>query len=146
MEGDIANIALQKSAELLLPFLFHIYRVTFKLKSYLTRWKTYDTVMLRKPNRSDYTLPKSYRPIVLLKTLAKPLSMAVAEDISYILEKHNLLPEHHFGGQAGRTATDAIHTTTKFIVDAWRARETVSALFLDIKGAFPSVKDRKSVV
>jgi hypothetical protein len=94
---------------------------------------------LRKPNRADYTLPKSYRPIVLLKTLAKPLSMAVAEDLTYILEKHNLLPEQHFGGRPGRTATDAVHVTTKFITDAWRAGEVVSALFLDIKGAYPSV-------
>jgi hypothetical protein len=51
--------------------------------------------MLCKPGRSDYTLPKSYRPIVLLKTLAKPLSMAVAEDISFILEKNILLPNQH---------------------------------------------------
>jgi hypothetical protein len=139
MEGDISNIALQKMAELVIPYLLHIYRATFTLNHYPSSWKKYDTVVLRKLNRADYTVPKAYRPIVLLNTMAKPLSMVVAKDITYILEKNNLLPGQHFGGRPGRTATNAIHLVTKFILDAWRSCNVISALFLDIKGAFPSI-------
>src|SRR6266536_5717226 len=71
--------------------------------------------------------------------MAKPLSIAVNEDINHILEKHRLLPPNHFGGRPGRTTTDTIHLLVKFVQDAWRAGEVVSALFLDVKGAFPSV-------
>jgi hypothetical protein len=116
-----------------------IYHATFSLGAYPEKWKSYDTVVLRKPSRTDYTLPKSYRPIVLLRTLAKPLSMSVAEDITHILEKHQQLPEQHFGARSGHMATDAAHLVVKYIQDAWRHNQVVSALFLDIKGAFPSV-------
>jgi Reverse transcriptase (RNA-dependent DNA polymerase) len=112
---------------------------TFNLKTYPQEWKIYDTVVLRKPGRTDYTLTKSYRPVVLLKTIAKPLSIAVAEDLSYILETHQILPKFHFGARPGRTTTDAIHLLVKYVQDAWRVGKVVSALFLDVKGAFPSV-------
>jgi len=35
--------------------------------------------------------------------------------------------------------TDSLHYVTKFMKDAWWKGEVVSALFLDIKSAFPSV-------
>jgi hypothetical protein len=85
-------------------------------------------------------LAKSYRPVVLLKTIAKPLSITVAENISYILEKHRLLPNNHFSAQPGRSTTDALHLLTKYVHDAWRTGKVATALFLDVKGAFPSVR------
>ena len=54
-------------------------------------------------------------------------------------EIHGLLPENHFGCQLGRTTTDMLHYVTRFVKDVWRKGEVVSALFLDIKSAFPSV-------
>ena len=65
--------------------------------------------------------------------------MAVAEDLTFITEKYNLLPKQHFGRRPGRTTTDAIHLIVKFVQDAWRVGKVASALFLDVKGAFPSV-------
>ena len=35
--------------------------------------------------------------------------------------------------------TDSLHYVTKFVKDAWRRKEMVSALFLDIRSVFPSV-------
>jgi hypothetical protein len=139
MPSDLANVVLKQCKTLLLPYLTPLYRATLALAIYPQHWKTYDTIVLRKTGRADYTLAKAYRPIVLLRTIAKPLSIAVTENLSYILEKHSLLPAHHFGGRPGRTTTDAIHILVKYIRDAWRAKKVVSALFLDVKGAFPSV-------
>jgi len=34
---------------------------------------------------------------------------------------------------------DAIHLVTKYMKDAWRVGKVVSALFLGVKGVFPSV-------
>jgi ribonuclease HI/endonuclease/exonuclease/phosphatase family metal-dependent hydrolase len=143
MANDIANVVLKQAKDILTPHLAAIYRATFNARYYPKQWKTYSSLVLRKPGRADYSIPKSYRPIVLLKTLGKPLSMAVAEDISFIVEKHNLLPKHHFGARPGRCTTDAIHLLVKYIHDAWRAGKVVSALFLDVKGAFPSVDIRQ---
>jgi hypothetical protein len=68
----------------------HIYRATFTLRTYSDRWKSWVTIVLRKPGKARYDVPKSYRPIALLNTLGKLLSAIVAEDLVYITEKHRL--------------------------------------------------------
>jgi hypothetical protein len=45
--------------------------------------------------------------------------MAVAEYMNFIIEKHSLLPDTHFGARPGRNTTDAIHLLVKFVQDAW---------------------------
>jgi hypothetical protein len=54
-------------------------------------------------------------------------------------ENHNIIPANHFGARPGCTTTDSIHMLTKTVKDAWRKGQVVSALFLDVKGAFLSV-------
>ncbi|RDB28923.1 putative RNA-directed DNA polymerase from transposon X-element [Hypsizygus marmoreus] len=54
-------------------------------------------------------------------------------------EKLNILPANHFGARPGRTTTDSIHLLMKTVKDAWRKGKVASILFLDVKGAFPSV-------
>jgi len=49
-----------------------------------------------------------------------------------------LLPRMQFGGRPGCTTTDSLHTLTSFIKDAWRRKQGVLVLFLDVKGAFPN--------
>lgn len=61
------------------------------------------------------------------------------DDIVTMCEKHNILPANHFGARPGRTTTDSIHMLAKTVKDAWHKGQVTSALFLDVKGAFPSV-------
>jgi hypothetical protein len=56
----------------------------------------------------------------------------------HILEHHQLLPNTHFGGRPGRSTIDSLHLLETTIKDAWRSHKVVSALFLDIEGAFPN--------
>ena len=97
------------------------------------------TIVLRKPGKADYTVPNAHRPVALLNTIAKVLSACVAEDLNHVIETHSLLPKNHFISRPGQTTMDSLHYVTKFVKDTWRRKEVVSALFLDIKSAFPSV-------
>jgi len=100
-------------------------------------------VVLRKPGKPDYSATKAYRPIALLNTMSKLLTAIVAEEMTHLLEHHDLLPNTHFGGRPGRSTTDSLHLLEATIKDAWRQGKVVSALFLDIEGAFPNaVTDR----
>ena len=65
--------------------------------------------------------------------------MCKTEDVAKMAEKEGLLPPNHFGGRPGKGTTDSIHIVVKTIKDAWRKGLVASVLFLDIKGAFPSV-------
>ncbi|KAG2046965.1 hypothetical protein BDR06DRAFT_844007, partial [Suillus hirtellus] len=71
--NGVGNSVFIKSRELLIPQLGPIFRATFTLKIYPEQWKHSSTIVLRKPGRSNYALPKSYRPITLLDTMAKIL-------------------------------------------------------------------------
>ena len=56
------------------------------------------TVILCKPGKPDYSVPKAYHPIALLNTTTKLLSAIVTDRASYLLEAHGLLPSMHFSG------------------------------------------------
>src|ERR1700678_1885780 len=137
--NGISNAVLTHCADLLAPRLGPIFRATFKVNHYPARWKTFKTVVLRKPGKADYSIPNAYRPIALLDVFAKLLSACVKDIWEYRVEELNLLPSNQYGGREGRTATDAVHSLVDFTKQAWRRKKEVVLLFLDIKGAFPNV-------
>ena len=106
-------------------------------------WKQFTTVVLCKPGKPRYDVPKAYRPIALLNTMWKVLTGIITDHLTYITEKYHLLPDHHFGGRPGRTTTDALHLLTYRTKDAWRKGKVASVLFLDIEGAFPNAVTEK---
>jgi hypothetical protein len=69
--------------------------------------------------------------------------MLCAKHVSYLTEKHKMLPPTQFGGQPGCNTTDAMLLIMHRIKDAWRRGKVAAALFLDVQGAFPNtVKDQ----
>ena len=93
-------------------------------------------VVLKKPGKSDYTVAKAWRLIMLLNCMSKILSQCVTDTLVYEAEHHTLLANLQFRGHAGRTTTDSIHLVTKTIKDTWRSKKVASILFLNIKSAF----------
>jgi ribonuclease HI/exonuclease III len=140
---DIPNVVLQQCVSLIIERLIRIFQAILDLNLYYDPWKEFTTVVLRKPGKPSYEVPKAYRPIALLSTLAKTLTSIIAENISNLVETHQLLPKTHFGGRPGRTTTDALQYLVSKIKTAWRNDQVVSVLFLDVEGVFPNaVTDR----
>ena len=77
------------------------------------------TLVLRKIGKTDYDVAKSYRPIGLIDTMPKALSSLNINHISFLAEKHKLLPPTQFGGRPGRNTSDAMLLVTHRIKDAW---------------------------
>ncbi|KAJ8585798.1 hypothetical protein M405DRAFT_706863, partial [Rhizopogon salebrosus TDB-379] len=94
----ICNIVFKRCTNLLLPHLLQLFRAVFMLKTYYAPWRDFTTVVLRKPGKPDYTVAKAYRPIALLNSTCKLLTAIVADQMTYLLEHHELLPSTHFGG------------------------------------------------
>ena len=67
-------------------------------------------VVLRKPKKPDYTLPKAYRPIQLLEVLGKALERIQGERLSYLAIKYDMIPPLHFGGIKGKSAEDPLRS------------------------------------
>lgn len=135
---SIPNAVLKYCADILAPHLVHIYNSFTKLTAYAEAWRYSDTGVLRKPGRATYTIPKSFRPIALLKTLAKGYMSLIADDIVCLAEKYDLLPAMQFGGRPGRMTTDGIHLVIDQVKNAWRNKRDAAMLSLDIEGAFPN--------
>jgi len=51
-------------------------------------WKSFITVVLHKPGKPRYDIPKAYHPIALLNTMWKILMVILANHISFLTEKH----------------------------------------------------------
>ena len=140
---SIPNIVLSQCTDILTDRFFYIYSAILKRGCYYKPWKYFTTVVLRKPSKRRYDVPKADCPIALLNTMAKLLTAIIAEQLTYYTKKYELLPPTHFGGRPGRTTTDALHVLTYRIKDAWRKKQVVSVLFLDIKGAFPNADNER---
>ena len=96
-------------------------------------------MVLRKPDKDDYTQPKSYRPIALLNTLGKALEAIVANRLAYLADTYHLLPKQHTGGRKLVSTDHAIHLLLQRIHGAWSEGKMASLLLLDVSGAFDNV-------
>jgi hypothetical protein len=117
----------------------------FEKQLHYNPWKHFTTVVLHKPGKPCYDIPKAYRPIVLLNTMWKVLTGIVAEQLTFYTEKYHLLSDHYYEGHPGCTTTDTLHLLTYRIKDAWQKGKVASVLFLDIEGAFSNTVPEKLV-
>jgi hypothetical protein len=68
----------------------------------LTQRRNAKVIPLKKPNKGNYKVAKSWRPISLFFTLGKTLESVVTERISYAVETFGLLSTNHFGARKKR--------------------------------------------
>ena len=135
----IPNVVLKKSIELIVHRLYYIFREIFEIKVYPNKWKESITVVLHKPGKPSYEVPKAYCPIALLNTLGKLFSSLIADDLSHYCKTREVFPKTQFGGRPARCTSDSMMPLTHSIKKAWRSKKVASILFLDVQGAFPNV-------
>ena len=70
-------------------------------------WRSAHILLLPKLSCPDYSLPKAYRPIVLLECCGKWLEKIVASRILSDINTHHLLPQNQFGSRNEHCAVDA---------------------------------------
>jgi hypothetical protein len=95
----IPNIVLICCADKLTDHFYYIFKAILELDTYFPPWLQLITVVLKKPGKPDYAAPKAYRPVGLLDTTGKLFSALVADDLSFLSKKFNLLPPSQFGGR-----------------------------------------------
>lgn len=76
-------------------------------------------MVLRKLGKDNYTIPKAYRPIALLNTIRKAIDAVIAKRLSYLVEKHQVIPQMHIGGRKLRSTEHALHSVVERIYEAW---------------------------
>lgn len=138
-EDDLPTLVWKQLWKYLKHFITEIFTVSINLGHHPQRWRRAKIVVLRKPGKPDYTVPEAYRPISLLNTLGKLLEAVIARRLSYLAEKHGLLPDSQFGGRPGRTTEQALLVFANAIDRAWYKNKVVTLVAFDLKGAFNGV-------
>lgn len=135
----ITALVLKHSGDCLTSCLTTLLNSCLHTGFFPSQWKTANTIILRKPGKPNYNNPSAYQPIALLSTLSNTLEGAIADRLQAFAEHHSLLPEGHYGGRAKRSTTDALLNLTVWTKNQWAKGNTVGALFVDVKAAFPTV-------
>lgn len=142
---DRISFAILQRAYKAIPTAFYkVYKALFDIGIHPTQWKEGIGIVLAKPNKEDYTVPKAYRIIALLNCLGKTLEKIFATRLAYLANTANLLHNSQIGGRSQRSAIDAALLLLNEIQTQKEARKyksstVTSTLFLDIKGAFDYV-------
>ena len=106
-------------------------------------WPSYfkdsQSVIIPKPNKPDYSIPKSYRPIALLNTLGKLLTKILANRLQHDAAEFGLLHRDQFGGVQKHATIDAGLALTDFISEHRERGWHTSVCAIDVAQFFPSL-------
>lgn len=97
------------------------------------------TVIIPKPNKADYSLPKAYLPIVLLNCIRKLLEKIIARRMQFEAQQYGVMHPCQFGGTIHHSTTDAGVQLVHNIKQAWTQGLDTSALLLDVSQFYPSI-------
>ena len=112
--------------------------------------KTYqknNTVILRKPGKSNYGVAKAWRPIALLSTVGKILESIISKKLSYLAEHHGWLPAAQMGARPNRSTETALELLTEQVHTVWRtgANKVATLLSMNVARTFPTVNHVKLI-
>jgi ribonuclease HI len=141
----ITNRVIKNALPIIEEHLQVLMQASINLSHFPKAFKSTTTVVLRKPEKPDYTKAKAYRPIALESALGKILESVITELLSYLTETYGLLPAHHFGGRPGRSAEDAMLILSENIHQAWKEGKVFTAIYLDVAGAFNNVHHQRLI-
>lgn len=101
-------------------------------------WQDYIVIpILKKGQPSDNY--SSYRPISLASCVMKTYERLIKNRVEFWLEKNNLLPDSQYGFRKGRSSQESISLLVSDIQLAFTRFNSISAVFIDIQGAYDNV-------
>ncbi|KAJ6471211.1 hypothetical protein DFH09DRAFT_807013, partial [Mycena vulgaris] len=95
--GSFANCVYTENAHLLVPYYGPIYRALDALKYYPAGWNLVDSIVLRKPGKTNYTDPSAFRPVCLTEGDARLYHSAKTMQVTVEAERAGILPNNHYG-------------------------------------------------
>jgi len=108
-------------------------------------WKEAMVVVVPKPNKPDYSLPKVYQPISLLECCSKLLEKIVTKRILADAHTYDILPPTQFGSQDYHSAVDAtmclVHNTQATV----KSNLIASVILFNIQGFFDNINIKRMV-
>jgi hypothetical protein len=108
-------------------------------------WKKATVVVINKPQKPDYSVPKAYQPIALMECIGKLLEKIVAKRINADIEHFNLLPMSQFGSRPHHSTINTVATLVHKIQGMRATRHAGTLLLFDILGFFNNINPGRAV-
>lgn len=102
------------------------------------RWKTAQTVMIHKTEKSKKQA-SSYRPISLLSSISKLIERTIHERLKQKIEEMKILPDHQHGFRERHSTIHQLTRITEDIIRNFNKTTATGAIFLDVEKAFDKV-------
>ncbi|CAK1577839.1 unnamed protein product [Parnassius mnemosyne] len=132
LTSDICQVAFETNPEVLQA----LYNKCLMLGYFPKTWKKATIKVIPKPNREDYSQPKSYRPIGLLPVLGKILEKLFVNRVQWQLGKQDRMSHRQYGFTPQRSTEDALYDSITIIKQGLKKKALVVIVSLDIEGAF----------
>ena len=120
--------------------IIHIFNQCLEHSSIPDQWKTAKAAIIPKPNKDDYTNPRAFRIISLTSNIQKLLEKTILAYLEESVRIDHKLTKNQFGFRRKKGTEAAIHKLTRRIEDAMQNGQVALGIFLDVEGAFDSIK------
>jgi len=123
----------------ILKLFVWIINTCFVMGFWPDNFKTSKTVIIPKPGKKDYNIPKVVRPIVLLNTLGKLFEKAIANRLQWEAACFEILHPCQFGGVRQNSTEDAGSYLTHLMRAGWTKGYKTSVVAFDLAQYFLSL-------
>ena len=97
-------------------------------------------MVIPKPGKPSYDVPKAFRPIVLLNTMGKLFEKMIANQLQFEAAKEGILHPCQFGGVRQNSTEDAGIYLTHLVRAGWAKGLKTSVVAFDLAQYFPSLQ------
>jgi hypothetical protein len=134
----ITTRVLKMAKTTLVPFLVCIFNSCFKKAIFPDVLKKSIVVPIYKGGGERKSID-NYRPILLLPVISKILEKIINTRLMNYLESNHLISNSQFGFRTGRSAEDAVHELTDFLIRKINVKTKCLTIFMDLRKAFDTV-------
>jgi len=114
-----------------------IANVCIDLEYWPNHFKLLSTVIIPKPNKPLYDLPKSFHPIVLLNTLGKLIEKVIGERLQFHVVNNNFIHPSQLGGLKFKSTINVGVALMYIIQSGWTRNCSTSTFAFNIAQFFP---------
>ena len=127
--------------EAALTRLLNIFKASFLLELQPQKWRDVKVIFIPKIGKTDYSDPRSFRPISLMQFMFKIFEKLILWELE---EQTGMkLNENQHGFRKGRSVDSALTSFAGWIEKGLQARFYTVAIFMDIKGAFDNIQNKR---
>ena len=119
--------------------LARLYQVSYLLGYVPKKWRESRVIFIPKQGKTDYSQPRSFRPITLSSFLMKVMERVVLWYLNEKVLQANPLSDHQHAFRGGRSTETALTELVSNIETGLEQKGYTLGVFLDIQGAFDNV-------